>query len=154
MLEAVADALREIVPHDTLTVYRADLPLRVLRPVLVRDKWAEEILAMGPMAFGQGITGWTAETRRAAAGPRGRPDDPRAIQIDGTPDEPESLITVPLVARDELKGVLCLYRLGEGNVFDERRVPPGDPVRRRWPPWRSTTRRSASGWRPRWSPTT
>ncbi len=118
VLDAIADALGEIVPHETLTLYRADLPLRVLRPVVVRDTWAEEILAMGPIAFGQGITGWTAET--------GRPQliedvmhHPRAIQVTGTPDEAESLITVPLFARDELKGVLCLYRLGEGNVFEE-----------------------------------
>jgi len=61
VLEAVSDALREIVPYDTLTLYRADLALRVLRPVLVRDRWADEILAMGPLAFGQGVAGRAAE---------------------------------------------------------------------------------------------
>ena len=117
VLDAVSDALREIVPYDSLALYRADLPLHVLRPVLVRDRWAEEILTAGPLAFGQGIVGWSAE--------RGEPQlvddvlvDPRAKQIDGRPGDQESLITVPLFARDELKGVLCLARRGLGNVFD------------------------------------
>src|SRR6266511_270636 len=33
VIEAVAEALRPLVPYDTITVYRSDNPLRVLRPV-------------------------------------------------------------------------------------------------------------------------
>src|SRR5207249_5370542 len=62
VLEAVADALAELVPYDTLSLYEADPPLRVLRPVLVRDLYAEEILALGPRAYGVGIVGIAAET--------------------------------------------------------------------------------------------
>jgi diguanylate cyclase (GGDEF)-like protein len=118
VLEALADALRQIVPHDTLTVYQADLSLRVLRPVLVRDTWAQEILAMGPIMFGEGITGAAAELGQPLLIEDGMADA-RAQQIVGTPVEHESLIVIPLLARDELKGVLCLYRLGEGNRFSE-----------------------------------
>ena len=118
VLDAIADALREIVPHHTLRVYRADLPMRVLRPVLVRDRWSEEILAAGPFAFGQGIIGWTAETALPQI-----VDDmghhPRATAIEGRPEGHESIISVPLIARDELKGVLCLQRRGAENAFDE-----------------------------------
>ena len=63
---AVADALAELVPHDTLSLYQADNPLRVLRPVLVRDAFVDEILAMGPIAYGTGITGMTAQARSSA----------------------------------------------------------------------------------------
>jgi hypothetical protein len=35
VLEAVAVALRDLVPYDTLTIFRADRNLRVLRPALV-----------------------------------------------------------------------------------------------------------------------
>ncbi len=118
VLDAIGDALREIVPYQTLRVYRADLPMRVLRPVLVRDRWSEEILAAGPFAFGQGIIGWTAET----ASPQIVDDmwrHPRATAIDGRPEGRESIISVPLIAREELKGVLCLQRRGPENVFDE-----------------------------------
>jgi diguanylate cyclase (GGDEF)-like protein len=118
VLEAVADGLRELMPHDTLTLYRADLSRRVLRPVLVRDAYAREILALGPLPFGYGITGTAAETRRPQLVENAQAD-PRSRQVAGTPDEPESMMAIPLIAGEDLKGVLCLYRLGEGNRFDQ-----------------------------------
>src|SRR5262245_44254244 len=60
VLEAVADALGELVPHDSLILYRAEPALRMIRPVLVRDPvYAEELWAMGPHRYGNGITGVT-----------------------------------------------------------------------------------------------
>src|SRR5207244_3050532 len=116
VLAAVADALTEVVPHDTLTPFQVDEPLRMLRPMLVRDAYAQEILAMGAVPYGTGITGMAAETRT----PQLVNDahlDPRAARIPDTPDEAESMVAIPLIARDELKGVLCLYRLGANNHF-------------------------------------
>src|SRR5438132_8604181 len=114
VFEAVADALAQLVPHDTLSLYQADNPLRVLRPVLVRDAFVEQILAMGPIPYGAGITGRTAQARSANL-VNDAHLDPRAAQIPDTPDEPESFIAVSLVAREELVGVLCLTRLGEDH---------------------------------------
>ena len=116
VLEAVGSALRDLVPHDTLTVYEADNPLRVLRPVLVRDTYSDQILAMGALPFGAGLTGSVAESRQAVL-LNDAHLDPRASHIPNTPDESESFLAVPLSARDELKGVLCLSRLGPGNYF-------------------------------------
>jgi diguanylate cyclase (GGDEF)-like protein/putative nucleotidyltransferase with HDIG domain len=116
VLAAVADALTEVVPHDTLTLFQVDQPLRILRPTLVRAAYAQEILAMGAVPYGKGITGTAAESRI----PQLVNDahlDPRAAKIPDTPDEPQSIVAVPLIARDELKGVLCLYRLGANNHF-------------------------------------
>ena len=118
VLEAVADALADLVPHDTLTVFELDPVRGTLRPVLCRDAYAAEIMAMDPFPLGEGITGSVAES--------GEPQlvndahlDPRAVQIAGTPDEAESMIVIPLVARGERTGCLSLYRLGEGNHFTE-----------------------------------
>ncbi len=116
VLEAVADALQDLVPHDTITVYRADLPLRLLRPVLCRDTYAEQILAMGAISFGTGLTGSAVEAGEPALVNDAHLDS-RAEQIEGTPDEPESMLAIPLIARGEPKGALCLYRLGEENHF-------------------------------------
>ncbi|HZB03540.1 MAG TPA: diguanylate cyclase [Actinomycetota bacterium] len=116
VLEAVADALAELVPYDNLTIYHADVPLRLLRPVLCRDVYAEEIMAAGPLAFGRGITGTAAETAQPTLCNDAH-KDPRSVQVPGTPNEPESLVAVPLIARGETKGVLCLSRLGEGVRF-------------------------------------
>ncbi|MGH2662632.1 MAG: diguanylate cyclase [Actinomycetota bacterium] len=116
VLEAVADALQDLVPHDTITVYQADAPLRLLRPVLCRDTYAEQILAMGAIPFGTGLTGGAVESGEPALVNDAHLDS-RAQQIAGTPAEPESMIAIPLVARGEPKGALCLYRLGEQNHF-------------------------------------
>jgi diguanylate cyclase (GGDEF)-like protein len=118
VLEAVADGLREMVPHDTLTLYRADSLRRLLQPVLVRDAYAQEILALGPLPFGFGIIGTAAETRKPQLVENAQADQ-RSQLVPGTPDEPESMVAIPLVAAGELKGVLCLYRLGEGNRFTQ-----------------------------------
>jgi diguanylate cyclase len=118
VVEAVADALSELVPHDSLMVYRAEPHLRAIRPVLVRDPlYAEEIFAMGAAPYGRGIIGITAETRVPQL-VNDMHKDPRAAHVPGTPQgEPESMISVPLLARNDLKGVLSMYRLGEGNHF-------------------------------------
>jgi diguanylate cyclase (GGDEF)-like protein len=118
VLEAVADALQDLVPHDALTLYQADLPLQLLRPVLCRDSYAEEILALGPLPFGRGVTGLAVESMQALL-VNDAHLDPRSEQIPGTPVEPESMLAIPLLARDERKGVLCLYRLGEDRHFTE-----------------------------------
>jgi diguanylate cyclase (GGDEF)-like protein len=116
VLEAVADALSDLVPHDSLTVYQADLPLRYLRPVLCRDAYAAEIMAAGGLKFGQGLTG-TAVQENIPILANDAHLDPRTQQIPGTPEEAESMVVIPLVARGETKGALCLYRLGEGKHF-------------------------------------
>src|SRR5439155_9693292 len=64
VLEAVADALGQIVPYNTLSIYRADSSRRLLGPVLVRDEYLAEIVAFGPIEFGKGIIGDAAENRR------------------------------------------------------------------------------------------
>jgi len=118
VLDAVADAVAQLIPHDTLTVYQANPLLKVHHPVLVRDLYAEQIEAMGNIPFGQGITGKVAESRVPQLVNDAHLDE-RAHQVPGTPVEPESLIAIPLLARGELKGILCIYRLGDQNHFSD-----------------------------------
>src|SRR5256714_8038664 len=60
LLDRIADALADLIPHDSLTIYEADEARRRLVPVLARDKWADKILASHCL-FGQGLTGWGVE---------------------------------------------------------------------------------------------
>ena len=117
LLEGVADALKDLIPYDSLTIYRADENRRLLTPVVARDQWAEEILA-SKSYFGRGLTGWAVENREAVLANEAH-DDPRTEQIPGTPVEPEAMITVPLVCRGSIKGALNLYRIGEDASFSE-----------------------------------
>ncbi|MBA3733755.1 MAG: diguanylate cyclase [Actinobacteria bacterium] len=118
LLDRIADALAELVPHDSLTIYEADEPRRVLIPVWARDKWADKILA-DSCPFGVGLTGWGVVHRESVRVNQAHLD-PRTATVAGTPDdEPEALITIPLIARDSIKGALNIYRLGDDASFDD-----------------------------------
>src|SRR5256886_9103127 len=118
LLERIADTLAELVPYDSLSIYQADEAQTVLVPVLARDQWADEILKSS-REFGQGITGWAALHREPVRTNQAHLD-PRMTVVPGTPpDEPEALITVPLIARDMVKGSLNIYRLGEDASFSD-----------------------------------
>src|SRR5436190_90275 len=118
LLDRIADALADLVPHDSLTIYEADEPRRMLIPVWARDKWADKILA-DKCPFGVGLTGWGVEHRKAARVNQAHLD-PRVATVPGTPEnEPEAMVTIPLIARDSVKGALNIYRLGEDASFDD-----------------------------------
>jgi diguanylate cyclase (GGDEF)-like protein len=118
LLDRIADALAELVPHDSLTIYEADESRRLLIPVWARDKWADKILA-DTCPFGVGLTGWGVEHREPVRVNQAHLD-PRTATVAGTPDdEPEAMITIPLIARDSIKGALNIYRLGEDARFDD-----------------------------------
>src|SRR5689334_7316870 len=118
LLDRIADTLADLVPHDTLSIYQADDAQTQLTPVLARDKWAEKIME-SRSDFGEGITGWAALHREPVRTNQAHLD-PRTKTVPGTPpDEAEALITVPLIARDLVKGVLNIYRLGEDASFSD-----------------------------------
>jgi diguanylate cyclase (GGDEF)-like protein len=117
LLVRIADTVGDLIPHDTLTIYEADETKRVLKPVLVRDVYADEIMST-TVSFAEGITGWATRHREAVLTNQAHLD-PRVRTVPGTPLEPEALICVPLIARGQIKGALNIYREGEGVAFTE-----------------------------------
>ena len=117
LLDRIADALGDLVPHQDLHIYQADEKRRELVPVFAGGRWAEEVLA-SPIQYGQGITGWAVEHRSPVLTNEAHLD-PRVSFVPGTPPDPEALISVPLIARGSLKGALNIYRVGEDASFDE-----------------------------------
>src|SRR3954447_4059012 len=117
LLVRIADALHDLIPHDTLTIYETDEAHAVLTPVLARDQWADEIMRT-TLRFDEGITGWAASRREAVLVNQAHLD-PRVRFVPGTPIDPEALISIPLIARAQIKGVLNIYRVGEEAFFDE-----------------------------------
>lgn len=115
LLDRIVDVLATLIPYDSLTIYEADVPNRLLIPVVARDKWAKEILNH-PTSFGRGITGWAVEHREPVWSNEIHLD-PRSEQIPGTPLEPEALICVPLISRHAIMGALNIYRTSEDASF-------------------------------------
>ena len=113
----IADAVGDLIPLDTLTIYEADEAKYVLKPVFVRDKYADEIMRTR-ISFAEGITGWATRNREAVLSNQAHLD-PRVRTVPGTPLEPEALICIPLIARGQIKGALNIYREGEAVAFSE-----------------------------------
>jgi diguanylate cyclase (GGDEF)-like protein len=115
LLDTIADTISELVPYDTLTIYEANETEGTLRPVLARDQWSEQI--MNSMSrFGEGLTGYAAAHREPLLVNQAQLD-PRTEVIPGTANDPESLLVIPLIARNSVKGCLNIYRVGEAAVF-------------------------------------
>ncbi|HET7481586.1 MAG TPA: diguanylate cyclase, partial [Actinomycetota bacterium] len=115
LLHRIADTVAELVPYDALTIYEADTEQRTLVPMLARDQWENQVMG-AHCKFGEGITGWAVEAREAVLANQAH-RDPRVVSIAGTPNDPESMITIPLVSRDSVKGALNIYRVGENAHF-------------------------------------
>ncbi len=118
LLVRIADTVGDLIPSlDTLTIYEADETKSVLKPVLVRDVYADEIMST-TISFSEGITGWATRHREAVLCNQAHLD-PRVRTVPGTPMEPEALICVPLIARGQIKGALNIYREGDAVAFSE-----------------------------------
>ena len=115
VLETIADGLRGVVAYDNLSIYRTDHARQAMVPVLTREQHAEQVNSY-PIPFGRGLMGWSVE--------HGKPilandalSDPRALQIPGTPPDPEAVIVVPLIADGEVLGALNTSRVGGPEVY-------------------------------------
>jgi diguanylate cyclase (GGDEF)-like protein len=117
LLVRIADTLADLIPHDSLTIYEADEAQGLLVPMIIRDEYADEIMR-ARIGFDDGVTGWVARRREPALVNQAHLD-PRVSIVPGTPVDPEALISIPLIARAQIKGVLNIYRLGDQAIFSE-----------------------------------
>ncbi|MGZ6299487.1 MAG: GAF domain-containing protein, partial [Candidatus Limnocylindria bacterium] len=118
VLETIADGLRSVVHYDNLSIYRADPENKILVPVLTRERYAEQVMAY-IVPFGRGLMGWATDHAEPVLA-NDALNDPRAMQIPGTPADPEALAVVPLVSGGEVIGCMNISRVGgAGNVFSE-----------------------------------
>ena len=114
VLETIADGLRDVVAYDNLSIYRVDHQQRLMVPVLTREIHAEEV-GRYLIPFGRGLMGWAVEHAQPILA-NDALADPRALQIPGTPAEPEAVAIVPLIAEGEVLGSLNVSREGGAEV--------------------------------------
>ncbi len=110
VLDTIANLLKEVVTYDALTIYRVDRETGRRWAVIARDRFAEVILRE-QMPIGVGITGWAIDHRQAVLC-NDALEDPRCVQIPGTPVEPESMLIVPLQVGGDVIGTLNVTRMG------------------------------------------
>ena len=115
VLEMIADSLKGVVAYDALTIYRLDRERGIRRAVVARDRFSELILEH-ELPLGAGITGWVVEHSEAVLANDAHLDA-RAVQIPGTPFEPESMLVVPLLVNAEVIGTLNIGRMGGPEAY-------------------------------------
>jgi diguanylate cyclase (GGDEF)-like protein/excisionase family DNA binding protein len=115
VLETIADGLREVVAYDNLSIYRIDHARHAMMPVLAREQHAEQV-SRYVIPFGRGLMGWAVEHAQPILA-NDALSDPRALQIPGTPADPEAVVVVPLIADGEVLGALNVSRVGGADVY-------------------------------------
>jgi diguanylate cyclase (GGDEF)-like protein len=110
VMDTIADGLASVVRYDNLSIYRVDDANRMLVPVLTRERHAEQV-ARYIVPFGRGLMGWAVDHAEPVLA-NDALNDPRAMQIPGTPADPEALAVVPLIADGVVIGCMNISRVG------------------------------------------
>lgn len=114
--DLVADKLREVVWYDELTFYRVDHERKIISPAVSRGPYTEQVMSE-EFSTDVGITGWVVRTGKAQL-VNDALSDPRGVNVEGTPEEKEALMAMPLISKDTVVGVLVVYRMGDNRFTD------------------------------------
>jgi len=118
ILDTIAREARKVIQVDECTVFLLDETQNVLVPAAcdVQD-FRDEVMAIR-LPVGQGVTGNVALTGKGEI-VNSALDDPRAVQVPGTPVEQSALLCVPLWVREKVAGAITLTLTGERIFHDE-----------------------------------
>jgi GAF domain-containing protein/DNA-binding response OmpR family regulator len=116
VLEGIATHAKDLLNADTSALFLPEADGKTFRAIAAVGDIAEE-LRNDTIALGEGILGNIA-LQKTGEIVNDTNSDPRGVQIQGTGDEEyEHLMAVPLLASDELKGVMAVWRSGKGTEF-------------------------------------
>jgi PAS domain S-box-containing protein len=117
VLRSIAHAAENLTRSDSCTICTLDHGRKVLKPVYSSEEDYNAEVMNFEIAIGDGLTGAVV----ADGKPRIQNYDDAskvAVHIPGTSEEEESLLSMPLVAKDTVIGALTLYKLG-GRRFEQ-----------------------------------
>lgn len=121
VLEIILSKSRELVESDNCIIYGFDRGGTRLVPLTYLSKYPVDPDAL-VINVGEGISGDVARTGKGELVERADLDE-RSKQVDGTPEEPSTLISVPLRIGDEILGVMTLEKVpGKPFTQDEYRL--------------------------------
>ena len=117
ILERIATSAQDLLKARTCAVYLPDPGTPTLRAIAALGPFADEI-KQDPLNLGDGILGSIA-LRRSGEIINFVANDPRAIHVTGTEVIPiEHLMGVPVLSKDQLTGLIAVWRIGEGHEFN------------------------------------
>jgi signal transduction histidine kinase len=116
VLGTILKKAAELVKADNVHMFRLDRKKNALVCVNSICEYHDSVIGM-ELKLGEGITGIVAQTGKGMLIERADKDE-RSKQIPGTPEDPSSLISVPLKMGEEILGVVTLERV-PGIPFDK-----------------------------------
>jgi PAS domain S-box-containing protein len=114
-LESIGKQAKALFLADGCRIFLLEPGGETLRCVLALQ---ESLVAFSDLRIkiGEGVTGRVAASGQAEI-INEMQNDPRALQVPGTPDEEEAIMFAPLNERDQTIGVISIRRLGTGHPF-------------------------------------
>jgi signal transduction histidine kinase/ActR/RegA family two-component response regulator len=107
VLEKAVSLSMEIVGADGGSLFILDKKNQILKPLITVDARHEEEISKITLKVGEGLTGLVAQNGIGVISNHSE-NDPRAVQVPGTPQDPESIISAPLTWSGEVIGVVTL----------------------------------------------
>lgn len=119
VLEAITTAAETLTDSDTCTIFALDHARQVIKPLYsTEDVFSDEVMSF-EFPVGQGLTG--AVVRDGKPRIQNWDDDTEiAVLIPGTTDVDESLLSVPLLAKNVVIGALTLYKVNKKKFCEEQ----------------------------------
>src|ERR687898_227800 len=117
-LTRIAHHLAGLVDFDEISVY--EVREAMLVPVFALGAYADEVMA-DSFPVTEGVRGWVVTHRRTRNVERAD-IEPLAAVVEGTENEPESLVVVPLLVGDRVVAALNVYRIGLDKAFSAGEV--------------------------------
>jgi PAS domain S-box-containing protein len=118
-LRIIGDKAKELTGADGCTIYLLDTTGRKLKPIFCNEAaLADEVLAF-ELKLGEGLSGKVVESGVAQIVNHAERDRNICVQIPGTPEAPECLLSAPLINKEKVVGVMTLNREGE-REFHQR----------------------------------
>jgi K+-sensing histidine kinase KdpD len=118
ILNTVADATLRVIDYQHFRLYRWDEAaerLILVKSLARADPYTDIDWHLVTLSLGEGITGIAAQTQHSMLVPDASRDS-RMVYPAGTTPIEESILSVPMVTRGRLFGVLSLARLGVGSL--------------------------------------
>ena len=118
ILDTSAREARKVLRVDECIILLLDETQQVLVPAACDvQEFRDEVMAMR-LPVGQGVTGNVVLTGKGEI-VNSALDDPRSVQVPGTPVEQSALLCVPLWVREKVAGAITLTLTGERAFHDE-----------------------------------
>ncbi len=118
VLEKVIHHAKNLAGADGCSIYLLDHQEQILKPLVTNYEEYKDQIMNFRLHLGEGVTGKVAQTGLGIISNYAEADT-RTVQIPGTPEEPESIISVPLMWSGDVIGVITLNAKGHKRFREE-----------------------------------